>query len=254
MYKEAEDILIYRQTLLDNADGLYSKYKKNDRNQLSLFGAEEDSNLELKLKSKIDVNELLSKEREVLGLCISYNKLSKYQLIKSKICNTNLKDIFLLNENNKNLKFIGDLTQIKHMTAKVSGNKYAKLSFEDETGSYEFYLFGKQYKELIPKLFLNRVYLVKVNYNSDRGSASVSMITEAENFNVTKFISDIYIESDVFYNMVQLKPYIFKNMIGNSHNLYFVFNGKEIKAPYKININNSIVEDLINNGFNIIAK
>jgi DNA polymerase III alpha subunit len=254
MDKSTEIILTNRQILLDNVGDLHNKYKNHNPNQLSLFDNKENEINELQLKSNVNFNDLLNKEKEVLGICISYNRLIPYSLIRSKICNTNIGNVFDNKKNNDNLKFIGNLSSIKHMTAKSSGNKYAKLFFEDETGVYEFYLFGEQYKKYIQSTFTDRIYMVKATYKLDRGSAFVTKLIEADRLDISKIISNIYIEISSTEKAIKIREYVYKNMIGKDYNLYYRFFEKEIKAPYKIKINNLIVEELINNGYNVIAK
>lgn len=241
--------LNHRQVLIDNISAVYDSTKKKDSNQLSLFD-EVVNKPELELKSDINYLELLRREKENLGLSITYNVLLEYELVKLKHCNITINEIFKLKEDKKDLIFIAELSSVKNMIAKSSGNKYTKLYFEDNTDVQEFYLFGKYYKNLLNQCFTNNYYIVKCNYNYDRQSAFVTKIENLNSFDIKKYVSKITIgcnKSQIF----SLRDYVFKHMIGSDYELYFNIDNVKIKAPYNVKINPEIIQTLDKNNFNL---
>jgi DNA polymerase-3 subunit alpha len=136
---------------------------KSDSNQVNLFAALGES-VEL-AEPKMPVIEewsnfeLLSKEKEVVGIYISGHPLQDYKLELEYFCDINLK---VLNENLEQLPereyaFIGLASSAANLESR-RGTKYGVLDLQDMEGQMEFRLFGEQYLKfmhfLVPGNFL----------------------------------------------------------------------------------------------------
>ena len=103
--------------------------------------------------------ELLTKEKEVVGIYISGHPLQDYLLELKYFCDINLK---VLNENLQDLperefSFIGLVSSAANLESR-RGTKYGVLELQDMEGQMEFRLFGEQYLKfmhfLVPGNFL----------------------------------------------------------------------------------------------------
>tara|TARA_B100001287_G_scaffold27501_1_gene19808 strand:- start:11621 stop:16093 length:4473 start_codon:yes stop_codon:yes gene_type:complete len=103
--------------------------------------------------------ELLSKEKEVVGIYISGHPLEDYKLELQYFCDINLK---VLQENIQELperefSFIGLVNSAANLESR-RGTKYGVLELQDMEGQMEFRLFGEQYLKfmhfLVPRNFL----------------------------------------------------------------------------------------------------
>ena len=104
--------------------------------------------------------ELLTKEKEVVGIYISGHPLQDYLLELKYFCDINLK---VLNENLQELperefSFIGLVSNAANLESR-RGTKYGVLELQDMEGQMEFRLFGEQYLKfmhfLVPGNFLH---------------------------------------------------------------------------------------------------
>jgi DNA polymerase III subunit alpha len=89
--------------------------------------------------------ELLSKEKDVVGIYISGHPLDDYKLEIDSFCNGNLS---MLNNmdmiKGKDLRFAGVVTNVEHKETKT-GKPFGVLHIEDYHGSFSFYSFGDDY-------------------------------------------------------------------------------------------------------------
>jgi DNA polymerase-3 subunit alpha len=136
---------------------------KSNSNQVNLFDALGES-VELAEPKMPQTEqwsnfELLSKEKEVVGIYISGHPLEDYKLELEYFCDINLK---VLNENLEDLPereyaFIGLASSAANLESR-RGTKYGVLDLQDMEGQMEFRLFGEQYLKfmhfLVPGNFL----------------------------------------------------------------------------------------------------
>ena len=136
---------------------------KSNSQQVNMFDAFGDS---LKLAEPIIPEsekwsnfELLTREKEVVGIYISGHPLQDYLLELKYFCDINLK---VLNENLQDLperefSFIGLASSAANLESR-RGTKYGVLELQDMEGQMEFRLFGEQYLKfmhfLVPGNFL----------------------------------------------------------------------------------------------------
>jgi len=85
-------------------------------------------------------------EKEIAGFYISGHPLDNYKTIISNFCNTNLD--LLQNEKEKfvtkSAKFVGVVSVVQQGVTKT-GKDYGRVTFEDETGVFEWMLFSEDF-------------------------------------------------------------------------------------------------------------
>ena len=164
------------QTFLEKALRFGNKYQENkNSSQVSLFG--EASNVELPeptipLCDTWGTMELLSKEKEVIGMYISAHPLDDFKN-ELKFCNASLsyyKD--LLKYEGMTLSFAGIVTDVQHRVSKM-GKGWAAFTVEDYDESFEFRIFGEEYLRfkhfLVPNSFVYIKTMVKPGWTNKEG-------------------------------------------------------------------------------------
>ncbi|MAD96174.1 MAG: DNA polymerase III subunit alpha [Flavobacteriaceae bacterium] len=158
-------------TFLERAMRYGSRHQENENSaQVSLFGEASSIQFpepEIPQCETWGTLELLSQEKEVIGMYISAHPLDdyKYQL---KFCNG---DISFLNKDlkqfvGKNMSFAGIISNVNHLVSK-SGNPWASFTIEDYDSSYEFRIFKEEYLKFKHFLFLQNFVFVKVNFKKN---------------------------------------------------------------------------------------
>ena len=158
-------------TFLERAMRYGSKHQENENSaQVSLFG--EASNIqfpepEIPNCEEWGTLELLSQEKEVIGMYISAHPLDDYKH-QMKFCSGT---ISFLNQDlkqfvGKNLSFAGIITNVNHMVSK-NGNPWASFTIEDYDSGYEFRIFKEEYLKFKHFLFLQNFLHVKINFKKN---------------------------------------------------------------------------------------
>ena len=157
-------------------------------NQFDMFGNSLDSIV--KAPSVLDCPEwstmdLLSKEKEVVGIYLSGHPLDDYKLEIKNFCNSNLSMLLDLEKvKNKEMYFSGVVIDVEHKETQ-KGKKFGVLQLEDYHGSYKFFMFGDDYIKF--KSFLTPSWLLHISgrvkkkfYNDDLEFkiSSVSLLSE----------------------------------------------------------------------------
>ena len=130
-------------------------------NQVDMFGESSDSTL--KPPEIIDCPEwptmdLLSKEKEVVGIYISGHPLDDYRFEIDNFCNSNLSMLTDLHKvQNKEMHFSGVVVDVEHRETQ-KGKKFGVLHLEDFYGGYRFFIFGDDYIKF--KSFLTPSWLI----------------------------------------------------------------------------------------------
>ncbi|GIR60345.1 MAG: hypothetical protein CM15mP65_29260 [Crocinitomicaceae bacterium] len=155
----------HQQTLIEKSIKFGQAFQaKNNTNQASLFDAFGET-VEL-AEPKIphveewSTFELLTKEKDVVGIYLTGHPLQDYKLELNYFCDINLK---VLNEKLQELperefSFIGLANSAANLESR-RGTKYGVLELQDIEGQMEFRLFGEQYLKfmhfLVPGNFLH---------------------------------------------------------------------------------------------------
>jgi len=149
-------------TFLERAMKYGSKYQENENSaQVSMFG--EASSVQFPEPDIPECEtwgtmELLSQEKEVIGIYISAHPLDDFKN-ELKFCNASLKyfKADLAKFVNMNLAFAGIITDVQHRVSKA-GKGWAMFTAEDYGDSNEFRIFGEDYLRmqhfLVPNQFL----------------------------------------------------------------------------------------------------
>ncbi|MCL2435443.1 MAG: DNA polymerase III subunit alpha [Lentimicrobiaceae bacterium] len=87
-------------------------------------------------------------EKEIAGFYISGHPMDNYKTIIQNYCNTNLELLQKLEEKEKfvakTAKFAGIVSAVQQGTTKT-GKDYGRVTFEDETGAFEWMLFSEDF-------------------------------------------------------------------------------------------------------------
>ena len=87
-------------------------------------------------------------EKEIAGFYISGHPMDNYKTIIQNYCNTNLELLQKLEEKEKfvakTAKFVGIVSAVQQGTTKT-GKDYGRVTFEDETGAFEWMLFSEDF-------------------------------------------------------------------------------------------------------------
>ena len=149
-------------TFLERAMKFGSKYQENKNSaQVSMFG--EASTVQFPEPDIPECEtwgtmELLSQEKEVIGIYISAHPLDDFKN-EMIFCNATLKHFKddLSKYLNMNLSFAGIISDVQHRVSKA-GKGWAMFTIEDYGDSHEFRIFGEEYLKmkhfLVPNSFL----------------------------------------------------------------------------------------------------
>ena len=172
-------------------------------NQVDMFGESIDS--VVKPPSLIDCPEwgtmdLLSKEKEVVGIYLSGHPLDDFQLEINNFCNSNLSMLSDLDKmKNKEMHFSGVVIEVEHKETQ-KGKKFGVLHLEDYHGAYKFFVFGDDYVKF--KSFFTPSWLIYISgrvkkkfYNDDLEFkiSSISLLSEL----IDSEIRDVVLKLDL---------------------------------------------------------
>lgn len=242
-----ESKLLWRATIIENAESLI-KSGSHNKNQLSLFEDVKNDTISLRIP-EVNYQEMIQKETDVLGVALTYNIQDKYIIHSRRFCNHTLRSINELTESEGNLNFIAKINDIEYRVS-TAGNNYAKIFWQDYDSTVKMYLFGKTYQKLVSRAFKGRYYLCSAIYNKDKESLSIVNFKAIEDILITEYVSTITLVVEDPESIVELRNYIFKNMIGSDYNLEYSYKGDIVVAPYKISFseeNYLDIKDLIIN-------
>ncbi len=144
-------------------------------NQFNMFGGSSDSVIQPPTVtdcSEWETMDLLSKEKEVVGIYLSGHPLDDYRFEIENFTNSNLSILSDLQKiENKEIRLSGVIIEVEHKETQ-KGKKYGILHMEDYHGAYKFFLFGDDYIKF--KSFLTPTWLVYITgrvkkkfYNDD---------------------------------------------------------------------------------------
>ncbi len=150
------------QTFLERAIRYGNRYQENENSsQVSLFGESSDIQFpepEIPDCEPWGTMELLSKEKEVVGIYISAHPLDDFKN-ELRFCNASLAHFKadLRKYIGSTLAYAGIITEVQHRISK-SGSGWASFIMEDYNDNYEFRIFGEEYLKhkhfLVPNSFL----------------------------------------------------------------------------------------------------
>jgi len=157
-------------------------------NQFNMFGETSDSIIKPPVVIEChewDTMDLLSKEKEVVGIYLSGHPLDDFRFEIDNFSNSNLSKLSDLQMiENKELRLSGVVIDVEHKETQ-KGKKFGILHMEDYHGAYKFFLFGDDYIKF--KSFLTPTWLIYITgrvkkkfYNDDLEFkiTSISLLSE----------------------------------------------------------------------------
>ena len=253
-------------TFLERAMKFGSKYQENENSaQVSMFG--EASTVQFPEPDIPECEtwgtmELLSQEKEVIGIYISAHPLDDFKN-EMIFCNASLKYFKgdLAKYVGMNLAFAGIITDVQHRVSKA-GKGWAMFTIEDYGDSNEFRIFGEDYLRmkhfLVPNSFLFVRSTIQPGWtNKETGVAGEPRLK----FTEMKLLHDIMDElckkitikiqlDDIKENTILNLETILKNNPGKQSLNFTVWDAKEkieVSLPSrntKINVSNELLATL----------
>ena len=192
------------QTYLEKMIKFGNKVKDSENsNQFDMFGESAEASIQAPTPAETppwSTMELLSKEKEVVGIYISGHPLDDYKVEMANFCNGNFA---MLNDmdkiKGKDLRFAGVVTNVEHRETKT-GKPFGVLHIEDYHGSFSFYLFSDDYINF--KAYLTTGWLLHLSgkvkkrfYNDDLEFkiSSIDLLAEL----IDKEVRDVVLRVDV---------------------------------------------------------
>lgn len=204
---------------IDNAvDVAHMVAKEKERNTGNLFGDDFSSVLSVKQTAPVEAapltqNELLSFEKEVLGLYFSGHPMAKYQGNLPQLHCTPICDI-LEGKASGRLNVLGIVTLFKKRQNKKTKKDWAQLVIEDCTGSLPVNVFPRTYENMGGKLAPNAIFNFLGDIRVDEDSARIELNLQDVS-NVTDLIANIAKEFTIRIpadyskqNLQKLKSYL----------------------------------------------
>ena len=201
--------------------------------------------------------QLLSKEKEVVGIYLSGHPLDDYQLEVQNFCNADLSILQNLNKiKGKDLRFAGVVTNIEHRETK-KGKPYGIIHLEDYKGSFSFYFFSDdyiKYKAFLLKVgyFILQVKVQKKFYNDELEFkvTNIDLLSEI----IDKEVRDVILRIDVndinesniqpLYELIKLKKGK-HSLILNITDQINKYDVDLLSRKYKINLDNEFHNKLV---------
>jgi DNA polymerase-3 subunit alpha len=132
--------------------------------QVSLFGGSAETELPeppLPFCEPWQLEEKLSREKQVIGMYLSAHPLDKFTLEMTEICNCQMRDLQNLEElSGKNI-IIGGLLNSLQERETFNGGLMGIFTMEDYTGQFEFRLGKNQYPSYRPLLNIEKYFYIK---------------------------------------------------------------------------------------------
>ena len=137
------------RSFMENMIKFGNKVKDNlNSNQFDMFGESVDDSIQAPTPNESipwSTMEMLSKEKEVVGIYISGHPLDDYKFEIDNFSNGELSMLYKMeNIKGKELRLAGVVTEVEHKETKT-GKPFGILHLEDYHNSFNFYLFGDDY-------------------------------------------------------------------------------------------------------------
>lgn len=268
--KRAQYMRVYKQVL----DGISSTNKKNIEGQLNLFSlGDENDDLVGDIDELPDVNEfsqkdMLSYEKEVMGLYITGHPILEYkEIVKENATNVST-DFLIKDEEDENniLMSDGDAVAyggiIEKITVKYTKNndKMAFLTIEDTFGSVEVIVFPNVYKKVYSKLLDGAAVLIKGSANMKNEEDTKIIANSIMFLEEYKDVQDTvlwirYNDESIFNPIINIlqRHKGYSNVIVYNEQLK---SKNKLNDQFNVNINDNLLNDLIDivGSKNILVK
>jgi DNA polymerase III subunit alpha len=187
--------------------------------------------------------ELLSFEKELLGLYLTQHPMANQLKIVAKKSNKKINEIDLSIHQGQEFKLGGILSTIRQVTTKKSNKLMAFAKLEDETGSLDLVIFPKIYDEYHSQISADSVVLIFGSVDSRDGEINilVNKIISAKSLEESSLenesIHEIFIPRKTNKEVLQKIGTLLKKNKGADPVVVIIPNGgepKKMKLPYGV--------------------
>ena len=228
-------------------------------NQFNMFGETSDSIIKPPVVIEChewDTMDLLSKEKEVVGIYLSGHPLDDFRFEIDNFSNSNLSKLSDLQKlENKELRLSGVVIDVEHKETQ-KGKKFGILHMEDYHGAYKFFLFGDDYIKF--KSFLTPTWLIYITgrvkkkfYNDDLEFkiTSISLLSELIDSEVRDVTIKLELNSLTESIVEKTVEIVEKNKGKHSLILSVIDSEKNYKVDLlsrkiKVDINSNFIEEI----------
>ena len=228
-------------------------------NQFNMFGETSDSIIKPPVVVEChewDTMDLLSKEKEVVGIYLSGHPLDDFRFEIDNFSNSNLSKLSDLQKlENKELRLSGVVIDVEHKETQ-KGKKFGILHMEDYHGAYKFFLFGDDYIKF--KSFLTPTWLIYITgrvkkkfYNDDLEFKiiSISLLSELIDSEVRDVTIKLELNSLTESIVEKTVEIVEKNKGKHSLILSVIDSEKNYKVDLlsrkiKVDINSNFIEEI----------
>ncbi len=255
----AMDRFATRASMLENLDQIRQnagQFQSEIDGQDHLFANVSEKNAEIKdnfpkLKEYPEA-ELLSFEKELLGLYLTDHPLADALNLVSKRANMKIAELDPEFSQDQVFLFGGLLSRFKEITTK-KGQKMAFATLEDQSGKAELIVFPRTYKELGFQLEQDQVVLVrgKVQHEEEEFKIIAEKIIVPKDEEV-EFVKDqdyreIFVPRKTSPETLKKLGALLKANLGQEKIVIIIPNGarpERIVLPYKVNYNEELAKEI----------
>ena len=228
-------------------------------NQFNMFGENSDSVLQAPVATDCEewsTMDLLSKEKEVVGIYLSGHPLDDYRFEIDNFSNSNLSVLSDLQKiENKEIRLSGVIIDVEHKETQ-KGKKFGVLHMEDYHGAFKFFLFGDDYIKF--KSFLTPTWLVHISgrvkkkfYNDDLEFKinNISLLSELTDSEVRDVVLKLELNS-LTENLVDQTVKLVEKNKGKHSLIISVIDSENnykvdlLSRKLKVDINNDFVSEI----------
>ncbi len=184
-----------RPAMLEAADRIIavsaSHFKAAEVGQMSMFGASTGlvSNIQLPKTPPVDRKEILSWEKELIGLYVSDHPLTPYIEVLSKAVTHYSADLQDANHQDR-VHVAGLVTHVRPYTTK-SGKAMGFVSLQDLQGNIELILFAKTWEKFREIIEVEKVILAEGTVDAQSGDAKILVDNIRTEFNYLESLDEL---------------------------------------------------------------
>jgi len=225
---------------------------KKSNGQFSLFDAPTEDNTKIIAPPDVFVqvnpmteNEKLNLEKELLGIFITENPISKILDPFQTLGLPKISEI-LQKDSDVSIKIAASLQKFKIIHTKKNNAKMAFLTLEDETGKIEAVVFPKIFESVESILAENKAYYIEGKTNLREGSLSILIdsISLEPPKNSSKYDFVITVPKTASQNQLMNLNTLLKNNPNGHRGLIILPNGKNIPLNYGVNYNENLQKQI----------
>lgn len=255
--------IVNEKTVLDNLSTYGTKLQSENNKGMNLFG---DMVEELIVKPDIPVCDpwgkmkLLSQEKELIGIYLSAHPLDEYAFEVQNFTNTKWSalrgDLSVLE--GRTLTFVGLVTEHRIGRTKTKDDPYGVITLEDDSGNFQVFLFGEDFRKYRAYMEDNVALFVKGMvapraWGKDKGElqfklTSMQLLSEVRDSYLESLMLEIEIDK-LTEELIEEIVALVENHKGNKKLKFLIRdeNGIKIKTystRYQIDVSNSFFKHL----------